>query len=458
MDKMMIDKVIEADFFHVPTPKTLEFGHGLFLLNERGMIEALILEKQPDFDRIKADVIQQANTVVTIPKGQVLLPGFIDLHVHAPQWPQAGIALDEPLATWLEECTFPLEAKYADLTFAKTVYQDLVQQLLSRGTTTALYFATVHLEASLALAEICGRMGQRGLVGKVVMDHVETTPDFYRDESPKQALAETEAFIQAVKKMEYIQGVYPVITPRFVPSCTEEVLAGLGKLAATYQVHVQSHCSESQWEHDHVYARFGKRDTQVLADFGLLTRKSVMAHGNFLTHEDGEIFHEHQSAVAHCPISNTYFANSVLPVKRLQSQGVTVGLGSDISGGFSPSLYENIRQAVMSSRLLEEGVDANKPLAERGGLENSRLSLLDAFYLATTAGGQALDLPIGCFKVGFAFDAQVIDPTHSHNPLPNFAFDQAEAQLARILYLSDQSNIRQVFVQGKLVHEKQGER
>lgn len=108
----------------------------------------------------------------------MFLPGFVDLHVHAPQWPQAGIALDEPLNVWLDECTFPLEAKYADPAFAKAVYQDLVAQLLARGTTTVLYFATIHLEASLQLAKICAALGQRGLVGKVVMDDPQANPAF----------------------------------------------------------------------------------------------------------------------------------------------------------------------------------------------------------------------------------------------------------------------------------------
>ena len=455
---MKISKVIEGDYFHTPSAHTLDYGHALFALDEFGTIVKMIRQEESSFDELKREWFAEAEQTVVVPKGRFLFPGLIDLHVHAPQWPQAGIALDEPLEVWLDQCTFPLEAKYADVDFAKEVYTDLVTNLLSRGTTTVLYFATVHKESSILLGTLCGELGQRALVGKVVMDHPDTTPETYRDINAKQALADTEAFIKAVRELDYPQGIYPVITPRFVPSCSDEVLAGLGKLAEKYQVHVQSHCSESQWEHEHVYERFGKRDTQVLADFGLLTRKSIMAHGNFLTHEDGEIFHDHGASVAHCPISNAYFANSVLPVKRLQKQGVTVGLGTDISGGFSPSLYENIRQVVMSSRMLEEGVDANKPLAKRGGLADSRVSLVEAFYLATTASGQALDLNIGCFQEGFSFDAQVIDPNHAQNRLPHFAFQQPEEIFSRIVYLADQSNIRQVFVQGKLVHEKQGEK
>lgn len=331
----------KGSVFHTPSYGQLVFlADALIEVDEQGIIQNVFQTKDTLY-QTKLKEAQASDKFVELEDGQYFLPGFIDLHVHAPQWPQAGIALDEPLNKWLDECTFPLEAKYQDKEFAQNVYQDLVTNLLARGTTTVLYFATVHLEASLTLARICAEQGQRGLVGKVVMDHPEMNPEFYRDASTQQALSDTEAFIVAVKELskEVTQGIYPVITPRFVPSCTDEGLAGLGKLAEKYNVHIQSHCSEGQWEHDHVKERFGKTDTEVLRDFGLLTEKSVMAHCNFVDEKDGEIFVETGTAVAHCPISNAYFANGVIPIKRLKEQGVEIGLGTDISGGFSPSLW-----------------------------------------------------------------------------------------------------------------------
>ncbi len=145
---------------------------------------------------------------------------------------------------------------------------------------------------------------------------------FYRDASTEEALADTERFIQEVQAIAKTapQGVYPVVTPRFVPSCTDEGLAGLGALAEKYDVHVQTHCSEGQWEHDFVQERFGKTDTEVLQDFGLLREKAVMAHGNFISPADGVRFVETGAAVAHCPISNAYFANGVIPIKRLKNK------------------------------------------------------------------------------------------------------------------------------------------
>ncbi|WP_430610045.1 guanine deaminase [Enterococcus sp. DIV0876] len=450
---MTTEKYFKGDVFHTPTDGKLEFlEDALIQIDSSGIITKVT--KKGDIDYQSA--CEHADNVITLSKGACFLPGFVDLHVHAPQWPQAGIALDEPLNVWLDECTFPLEAKYADTAFAQTVYEDLVAQLLARGTTTVLYFATIHLEASFLLAKICVEKGQRGLVGKVVMDDSQANPDFYRDASTDAALQETEAFIQAVQGLAESahQGVYPVVTPRFVPSCTDEGLAGLGALAQKYDVHVQTHCSEGQWEHDFVQERFGKTDTEVLKDFGLLKEKAVMAHSNFISPKDGDLFIEAGAAVAHCPISNAYFANSVIPIKRLKDQGVTIGLGTDISGGFSPSLYDNIKQAVMSSRMLEDGVDVRIEQSDRG-VPDSRISVVDAFSLATKGGGDALRLPIGVIKEGYAFDVQVIDSQCKDNPLPDFGvFTTPEARLQKILYLATMQNIRQVWVQGKKVHEK----
>ena len=447
----------KGSFFHTPVHGQLEFvEEALLLVNEEGIIQSIV---RPT-DEMYADTLHAAKQTpdfVELAQGQYFLPGFIDLHVHAPQWPQAGVALDTPLNHWLDECTFPLEAKYEDVDFAKEVYQDLVAHLLAQGTTTVLYFATVHQAASLALAEICGQQGQRGLVGKVVMDLEEMNPSYYRDASAQSAIEETESFILAVKELgkDVKQGIYPVVTPRFVPSCSEEALRGLGNLVQKYHVHVQSHCSESQWEHDFVFERFGKRDTEVLRDFDFLSDKSVMAHCNFLNESDGEIYLETGTAVAHCPISNSYFANSVFPVKKFKEQGLEMGLGTDISGGFSPSLYDNIKQAVMSSRMLEDGVDTNRAFEERG-VADSRISVIEAFSLATQGGGEALSLPIGVLKPGYAFDAQVIDIHHPHNRISSFGiFEQPAEILQKILYLATKENIRQVWVQGNLVHQKQ---
>lgn len=426
----------------------------IFCINENGMIEKIISPTDSIYESFITAHQNQEN-FHRLREGQFFLPGFIDLHIHAAQWAQAGTALDLPLYDWLSKYTFPVEAKFADIQFAQEVYEQVVQQLIANGTTTALYFATVHKEASILLAKICAEKGQRGLVGKVVMDDTSQNPEFYRDETTEHALADTEDFILRVKELAkgVKQGVYPVVTPRFIPSCTDQALQGLGELAAKHDTYIQSHCSESDWAHNHVKDRFGKNDAFALHDFGLLQEKSVMAHCNFLEENDQNLFKETGTAIAHCPISNAYFANSALPLKAFSEKGIEIGLGSDISGGFSPSLYDNIRQSVITSRMLEDGVDASLA-AEKRGVENSQITINEAFYFATAGGGESLSLPIGKIEENYTWDVQIIDTKHAGLPLPIFGDEPLMDTFQKILYLTRPEHIREVWIQGERVLHK----
>lgn len=427
----------------------------LFFINHAGMLEKMVSPQDEDYGQL-IETYKNNENFQPLAEGQFLLPGFIDLHVHAPQWAQSGTAQDLPLYDWLNTYTFPLEAKYSDLDFAKDVYEHLVDTLLANGTTTALYFATVHKEASILLAEICAQKGQRGLVGKVVMDVPEQNPSYYRDQNAETAVADTEEFILAVKELAKTvkQGVYPVVTPRFIPSCTDEALKGLGELARKYDTHIQSHCSESDWAHNYVQERFNKHDAFALNEFGLLNDKSVMAHSNFLDDEDAALFSETGTAIAHCPISNAYFANSVLPLSRFKSMGIDIGLGTDISAGATPSLYDTAKQAVVSSRMLEDGVDAKLPAHERGAA-NSRITINEAFYFATAGGGESLSLPIGRIQEGYTWDVQIIDTKATAARLPIFDPNEDLYDIfQKIMYNVRPENIYEVWVQGERVHSR----
>jgi len=384
-----------------------------------------------------------------VPGGQLLIPGFVDLHIHAPQYPQLGMALDVPLEVWLGKYTFPLEAQYADLAFARERYETLVRDLLASGTTTALYFATVHRAATELLAEICLGQGQRALVGKVVMDDPASCPDYYRDASAAEALTDTRAVIDSIRALPDNDRVLPVITPRFIPSCTDAALAGLGALAKECGCHVQTHCSESDWAHGHALARYGKTDTAALAGFGLLGRKTILAHSVFLTDDDMATVRAAGAGVAHCALSNMYFGNAVFPLRRALEKGLHVGLGTDISGGPSGSMLEACRATAQASRLLEDGVDATDSRETRG-VPNSRIDMLTAFHLATSGGGVALDLPIGMFRPGYHFDALLLDPAAEAGTIRLFGADPAE-RLEQILYTASRPNIAATFVGGDLV-------
>jgi guanine deaminase len=445
-------KTVRGTFFHAPVIGTIEvLADALIGVDGAGSIASVCTADDPRHAVVLAEA-DAAGSLLRLPSGHVAIPGLVDLHIHAPQYPQLGTALDVPLEVWLQERTFPLEARYADLSFAEPAYAALVGDLLALGTTTAVLFATIHQDATRLLADICLEQGLRAVIGKVAMDHPEACPDYYRDASAEAALAATTSFI------DYVRGhaanrdglVLPAITPRFIPSCTDGLLAGLGALAREAQCHVQTHCSESDWEHGAVLSRYGRSDAESLDRFGLMRRHTVLAHGNFVSDGDMDLIGARGAGIAHCPLSNIYFSNAVFPLRRALEKRLHVGLGTDISGGPSASLLDACRTAVAASRLLADGVDARLPPSGRGR-SGAAIDWRTAFHLATAGGGEALDLPVGTFAPGQQFDAVSIDTGHPQGTIRVFSIDDNETVLQKIIYGASRANLADVWVGGRRV-------
>jgi guanine deaminase len=448
------DRAFLGTALHAPVRGQLEvLREALIVVGRDGAIKAVHRRESHEISNL-ARRFAATGDLVTFGREQYLLPGLVDLHVHAPQWPQLGKALDLPLEDWLQTYTFPLEARYESTTFAQTVYESLVDGLLANGTTTAVYFGTLHLAATRVLADVCLQRSQRALIGRVAMDNIQQCPAYYRDVSAQGAESDTREFIEYVRSMHGNGSslIMPVITPRFIPACSDELLTRLGALSRETGCYVQTHCSESDWEHRHVLQRCGKTDTAALDAFGLLSRHTILAHGNFVTDADISLIGERGAAIAHCPLSNVYFSDAVFPLRKVLQQGLHVGLGSDIAGGASPSILENARHAVIASRSLESGVD---PALDRDQRRrpDSRIDALTAFWLATAGGGIALDLPVGLFREGYQFDAVLID---AQVPESNFRVevdDAPEDILQKIINLAARPNIREVWVANRRVHQ-----
>jgi guanine deaminase len=448
------DRAFLGTALHAPVRGQLEvLREALIVVGRDGAIKAVHRRESHEISNL-ARRFAATGDLVTFGREQYLLPGLVDLHVHAPQWPQLGKALDLPLEDWLQTYTFPLEARYESTTFAQTVYESLVDGLLANGTTTAVYFGTLHLAATRVLADVCLQRSQRALIGRVAMDNIQQCPAYYRDVSAQGAESDTREFIEYVRSMHGNGSslIMPVITPRFIPGCSDELLTRLGALSRETGCYVQTHCSESDWEHRHVLQRCGKTDTAALDAFGLLSRHTILAHGNFVTDADISLIGERGAAIAHCPLSNVYFSDAVFPLRKVLQQGLHVGLGSDIAGGASPSILENARHAVIASRSLESGVD---PALDRDQRRrpDSRIDALTAFWLATAGGGIALDLPVGLFREGYQFDAVLIDAQVPESNLRVEVDDAPEDILQKIINLAARPNIREVWVANRRVHQ-----
>lgn len=443
-----MDKIIKGSGFTSENPNKIQYlNHVLLVIND-GYIERIVSQDDDDYNDL-INVGQTQNVLEELAENKYILPGFIDTHVHAPQWPNAGLGLDLPLQDWLNTYTFPLESKYQDLAFSKSVYNDLVTNLINHGTTTSVYFGTIYQPSNLLLADICNQKHQRGYIGQVSMDDQNNNPVYYRDDSAADSLDKAESFIKTLisNNENYSIQQTPVVTPRFAPSCSIEVLKGLGALAEKYQIPVQSHCSESDWEDGYSISQYGKRDAELLNESHLLTNKSIMAHGTLLNHSDFSLFAKTGTTVAHCPISNAYFGNAIFPVKEAIDNQVNVGLGTDLSGGYSPSLYDNMRDAILSGQHLQNGVNHELDPAVRG-VNDSLITSKKAFYLATIGGANALNLKTGQLKAGYLADLQIVE----NQPKP---FQKASDQdiFDNLIYYTHENNIKKVYVQGYLAKE-----
>lgn len=435
---------IQATVMQTPRPDQLEvLTNVVITIDNSGTIEridpAATFSGQPD---------------VVLSPDAVLIPGLIDLHIHAPQWPQLGTGLDVPLEDWLFDYTFPLEARFQDLDFAGPVWNDLVKTLLHHGTTTAVYYATQDVAATTLLAKTCIEHGQRAFVGRVAMDHPTGTPTWYRDKSAAAGIASSRTSILEIQELGSSL-VQPMITPRFIPACSDELLQGLGSMAEETGVLVQTHCSESDWEHGYVLERHGMSDTSSLNRFGLIRPGTVLAHADHIDANDMDTLSNAHAGIAHCPLSNAYFGNAVFPVRRALSHGVPVGLGTDIAGGSEPSMFAQCAHAITASRYLEDGVDATQAAAVRG-VASSRIDATTAFWLATTGGADVLGEPIGLIEVGRQFDAIAVQPSAgTGSPLRRWPLDDDKRWFEKILRLARPADITAVWVSGSLTISQQ---
>lgn len=358
----------------------------------------------------------------------LIIPGLCDLHVHASQYAFRGLGMDMELLDWLNTHAFPEEAKYADLKYADAAYNNFVYDLKAGATTRACVFATLHTPATLLLMEKLEKSGLVTFVGKVNMD--KNSPEFLCERDARVSYEDTKDWIKQVKGNNF-KNTGPILTPRFVPTCTSELLAGLNDLQKKYQLPVQSHLSENQgeiaWVKD-MYPDVGSYG-EVYDKFGLLGSSTIMAHCVWSTKEEEDLLKDKGVFIAHCPQSNTNIASGIAPIRKYLRNGLHVGLGSDVAGGCHTSIFRAMSDAIQVSKLYWRLIDQHDlPLTEK-----------EAFYLAT-AGGGAFFGKVGCFDDGYEFDAVVISVPKSDQNL------SVENRLARAIHLD--APIRGKYVRG----------
>lgn len=364
--------------------------------------------------------------------GSLIVPGLVDLHIHAPQYTFRGTGMDLELLDWLQQQAFPEETRFESPEYAEKAYEIFAQQMKNSATTRAVVFGTRHGAATRILMEKLEQTGLVTFVGKVNMD--QNAPAPLVEESPAASEEETLRWLQSTEGC--FPRTKPILTPRFIPTCSAALLEKLGHIRKERNLPVQSHMSENRQEIQLVHQLFPQEASygHCYDRFGLMGPDTIMAHCVYSSPEEVALMKEKGVFVAHCPASNTNLASGIAPIRRYLEEGLNVGLGSDVAGGHTESIFRAITDAIQVSKLYWRLVDSScKPLC-----------FAEAFYLATLGGG-AFFGKVGSFAAGYAFDALVLE----ERPLPHWSELDPRQRLERFAYLEKGSDcLRAKFVSG----------
>lgn len=367
---------------------------------------------------------------------QLIVPGFIDTHIHFPQTEMIG-AYGEQLLEWLNTYTFPTEIQFADKNYADRIARFFIQELLKNGTTTALVFCTVHPTSVDALFEAASIFNMRMIAGKVMMDR--HAPEALCD-TAELAYSDSKALIE--KWHGQGRNLY-AITPRFAPTSTPEQLSKAGQLKAEYpDVYVHTHLSENKNEIEWVKQLFPEQNgyLDIYHHYGLTGSRSVFAHCVHLEEHEWQCMHETNSAIAFCPTSNLFLGSGLFPLKTAWDKQVKVGLGTDIGAGTSFNQLQTLNEAYKVQQL-----------------QGHKLSAFEALYHATLGGAKALDLDqlLGNFNIGKEADFVVLDLNATAlQKLRQENVRSIEDALFALITLGDDRNIQHTYVNGHCVYRK----
>ena len=390
---------IKGNFLYTPSRHELTIHENQYAHIENGVVTGFM-----------TDLPETTGPETVVDYSQdIIIPAFVDLHIHAPQYINRGLGFDEELLPWLEHYTFPAE-----------------------GTLCFSAFATIHKESTWQLMELAEAMGFKAYIGKVNMDR--NAPDYLLEDTDR-SLADTEEL--AVRCREALHKVRFIATPRFVPSTTEKLMTGLGRLCETYDLPVQSHLSENRNEVAWVKELHPDLPsyTAVYDAFGLLRpEKTIMAHAIYLSDEEKRLLRDKGIYLAHCAQSNANLTSGIMPLRRNLENGLTCTIASDVAAGHTPAMNKQIALTIEISKLYSLQHDREKALTIGEGL-----------YLATKGPGRFYGRT-GSFEKGYAFDALVIHMDDIEG-LERTPFEK----LQQFIYDGDDRNIIARYVDGKLV-------
>lgn len=369
---------------------------------------------------------------------RLICPGFVDTHNHLPQYAFAGIG-DKDLLPWLRNYTFPREKMFSDPKIAKMSAEVFFGDLIKNGTTTTLTYATIHKSATDLAFQAAEKAGLRAIIGKVMMD--QNSPA-YLTEKTEKSLADSLELIEKWHGKE--DRLFYALTPRFAITCSFKLMQEVGKIARKKGVYIQTHLSENLGELAFTKKLFPKYKnyTDVYEKAGLLGPKTIMAHCIYLGEDERQRLKATKTKIAHCPTSNRFLSSGIMPFRTYQNEGQMMGLGTDVAGGYSLSMLNEMKEAIENSKYLS--------LYSKGKM-GSPMTLAEAFYLATLGGARVLSMEreIGSLATGKQADFLVINHQKADPMGSKSLYLKPEQILSKLIYRGTAEMIEQVFVKGK---------
>lgn len=420
---MDMTQILRGNIIHAPRLGELDIHQRGYLVLEDGVLQGIYDELPEEYE--VEDLVDYGD--------QLILQAFADMHLHAPQYPMLGMGMDLPLLDWLHTYTFRTEARFADPVYARRIYRRLAEDLIDNGTTRVCMFSSLHTEATWILMDELEKAGVTGYVGKVNMDR-DALPGIL-EESTEESISETLRWLDGC----HFAHVKPILTPRFTPSCSDELMAALGKIAAERGLYVQSHLSENLGEIELV-KRLHPDCAQYWESydkFGLWKDHTVMAHCVHLDQREMDAIRRAGVVVAHCADSNVNICSGVAPVRRLLDEGIWVTLGSDIAGGAQLPMNQVITMSIRASKFRR---------IQTGWTEDF-LTVPEGYYLGTSAGHKYFGGGEG-FALGQPLHAIVVDDCDFPEPVRPLTLQE---RFERALYLMRSDNITSVWSEGRLV-------
>lgn len=394
-----------------------------FLVSENNKIKGIFSSLPIQYKNEKVDDYGDA----------LVMQSFSDMHLHAPQYAMLGMGMDLPLLDWLNTYTFPTEAKFKDTELARMIYRDLAINLVKNGTTRVCMFSTLHVDSTLILMEELENAGISGYVGKVNMDR-NGAKDL--QETTLESISETARWLDESKKFKHIK---PIITPRFTPSCTNELMEQLGKIAYKENLPIQSHLSENLGEIAWVKELHPELSEywESYQKYGLWNNKTLMAHCVHSSSREMNAMKEAGVYVVHCANSNVNLISGVASIREMLDKGINVVLGTDIAGGDSLSMFDTVVATIKTSK--------NKRIINN--FTTPFLTIEEAYYLATSAANNFFNEKPG-FAEGNSLHALVIDDSKLVSAKPLSLIERFE----RSMYRRQENAIRAVYSNGNKIY------